>query len=248
MSSLDGLDKLFFELASESRLGILLELQAKDLKMQEVARKVNLTHTEAFRQLQRLSEALLIQKQPDGSYSITQNGRLLLEFSNSFRFVQRFKRSLLTRDLQRLPYQFINRVGELSEATLSTDTNEMINSAERLIGGAEKFLWLMAQRPLTGLSVKTGEAVNKEVAVRLIVDAANAKFYENAPATKSFEMRIVPAVPAVMLVSEKAAGISLPSLDNRGDNAVFYGESQKIVNWACDLFLYFWQQGKQFSH
>ena len=32
MDDQEGLDKLFFELASESRLGILLELQKKDHK------------------------------------------------------------------------------------------------------------------------------------------------------------------------------------------------------------------------
>ena len=87
MGDQEGLDKLFFELASESRLGILFELQTKNLKMQEVAQKLGLTHTEVFRQLQRLSEAMLIQKQPDGAYAITQNGKLLLEFSHSFEFV-----------------------------------------------------------------------------------------------------------------------------------------------------------------
>ena len=87
MDDQDGLDKLFFELASESRLGILFELQTKNLKMQEVAQKLSLTHTEVFRQLQRLSEALLIQKKPEGTYAITQNGKLLLELSRSFEFV-----------------------------------------------------------------------------------------------------------------------------------------------------------------
>lgn len=67
----DGLDKLLFELASESRLGILDTLQSRSLRMQEVARTLDLASTDAFRQLQRLSDALLISKQPDGSYTIT---------------------------------------------------------------------------------------------------------------------------------------------------------------------------------
>jgi len=53
-----GLEKLFFELASESRLGILTELQKHDAKMPEIARKLDLTNTETFRQLQRLNEAI----------------------------------------------------------------------------------------------------------------------------------------------------------------------------------------------
>jgi len=152
MDDQEGLDKLFFELASESRLGILFELQTKNLKMQEVAQKLSLTHTEVFRQLQRLSEALLIEKMPEGTYAITQNGKLLLELSRSFEFVLRFRRSLLSRDFERIPYQFINRLGELSQAKLSMDTNEMINDAEQLILGAEKYLWVIGQRPLSSLN------------------------------------------------------------------------------------------------
>ena len=70
-----GLEKLFFELASESRLSILLELQGENLKMQEIARRLNVTPTEAFRQLERLSAARLVQRQPDGTFALSEYGK-----------------------------------------------------------------------------------------------------------------------------------------------------------------------------
>ena len=57
---LEGLDRLFFELASESRLSILCTLQAGGVRMQEIAKRLNMTDTETSRQLLRLSEASLI--------------------------------------------------------------------------------------------------------------------------------------------------------------------------------------------
>jgi hypothetical protein len=47
MENQEGIEKLFFELASESRLGILRKLMEKDWKMNEdeVARKLDLTTT-----------------------------------------------------------------------------------------------------------------------------------------------------------------------------------------------------------
>ena len=62
MGEESGLDKLFFELASESRLNILRELKKENLKMQEIARRLDVTPTEAFRQLERLTAALLVQR------------------------------------------------------------------------------------------------------------------------------------------------------------------------------------------
>ena len=245
MDDQDGLDKLFFELASESRLGILFELQTKNLKMQEVAQKLSLTHTEVFRQLQRLSEALLIQKKPEGTYAITQNGKLLLELSSSFEFVSRFRQSLLSRDLERIPYQFINRLGELSQAKLSMDTNEMINNAEQLIIGAEKYLWLIGQRPLSSLNQKADEISQKGVQVKLLFDENSRKFYDNIPEKRNFEKRVVPTIPAIMLINEKMAGINILPTDKRGDSMVLYGSDPKLLKWADDLFLYFWEQGKR---
>jgi predicted transcriptional regulator len=92
----EGVEKLFFELASESRLGILRKLMEKDWKMNEVARKLDLTTTETFRQLQRLSEGLLVEKQPEGTYSITEYGRLVLQLSSSLEFVSKHKQYFKT--------------------------------------------------------------------------------------------------------------------------------------------------------
>ena len=241
-----GIDKLFFELASESRLGILFELQKKSLKMQEVAQKLSLTHTEVFRQLQRLSEALLIQKQLDGSYAITQNGKLLLRFAYGFEFVSKFKKLLLTRDIERIPYQFINRLGELSQATLSTNSIEMVNSAEQLITGAEKYLWIIGERPLSFLAAKVTEKVQKGLSMRMLFDESCRKFYENLPEVKGIiEKRVIPRIPAILIINENCAGINMLSMDERADNAIFFGRDQALLKWANDLFVYYWEQGKR---
>jgi predicted transcriptional regulator len=95
----EGIEKLFFELASESRLSILRELQTENLKMQEIARRLDVTATEAFRQLERLSAALLVQKQPEGTFAITQYGKLVLQLSSSLDFAFKHKEYFLTHDV-----------------------------------------------------------------------------------------------------------------------------------------------------
>src|SRR3989304_5882919 len=135
----EGIEKLFFELASESRLGILRELQKENLKMPEIARRLDVTATEAFRQLQRLSEALLVQKQPDGAFAITQYGKLVLQLSSSLEFISKYKDYFSTHDVMRLPIQFVNRLGELSHVNLCTDTIETLNKAEQAFIEAEQY-------------------------------------------------------------------------------------------------------------
>jgi predicted transcriptional regulator len=242
----EGVDRVFYELASESRLSILRELLTKNYKMQELARKLDLTDTEAFRQMQRLSEALLIQKQPDGTYSITQYGKLLMQFSRSFEFAHKFRQCLLTRDIWRLPTPFINRLGELTEVTLNTDSLEMINNIELLISNSTKYLWIIGEKPLNFLDAKIGKQIQEGLTIRLIFDETKRKFFENIPETKGiFEKKVIPIIPATLVLNEKFAGVNLLSIDGREDNAVFYGKDPAFLRWATDLFLYYWEQGKR---
>ncbi len=96
-----GLAKLFFELASESRLCILRELQKENLKMQEIARRLDVTPTEAFRQLERLSAGSLVQRQPDGTFALAEYGKLVLQISTSLDFISKHKEYFSTHDLMR---------------------------------------------------------------------------------------------------------------------------------------------------
>jgi len=243
----EGLDRVFYELASESRLGILRELLTKNFKMQEVARKLGLTDTEAFRQLQRLSEALLIQRLPDGAYSITQYGKLLMLFSRSFIFASNFKKCLMTRDIWRLPEPFIERFGELSAASLNTDTIEMLNAAELLVTNVEKHLWVMSDRPMKLMDSQIIEHYQKNpFTVKIIFAESSLSHWQNVPEIKGvLEKRYVPVIPASMVISEKYAGINLFSVDGRADSAIFYGKDSVFLKWATDLFLYYWEQGKR---
>ena len=109
MENDEGVEKLFFELASESRLSILRELRKENLKMQEIARRLDVTATEAFRQLERLSVALLVQRQPDGTFAISQYGKLVLQLASSLEFISKHKEYFSTHDVMRLPSQFVSR-------------------------------------------------------------------------------------------------------------------------------------------
>ena len=112
------IERLFYELASESRLSILEELKEKNWKMSELARKLDLTTTETFRQLQRLGEASLAKKQPEGTYAITEYGKLVLEFALPLEFLLKNKQFFMTHDVRCLPHKFIMRLDVLSKATV----------------------------------------------------------------------------------------------------------------------------------
>ena len=146
MEKSKGIEKLFFDLASESRLGIIRELKERNLKNNELGGKLDLTATEAFRQLQRLTEALIVQKNPDGTYAITSYGKLTLKLLQSIEFTFEHKAYFLNHDVWRLPYQFVNRIGELSRSRLSMDAIENMNRVGHMFNEAEKHAWAVGEK------------------------------------------------------------------------------------------------------
>ena len=251
MENEEGIEKLFFELASESRLGILCKLNEKNLKMKDIARKLDLTTTETFRQLQRLSEALLVQKHPEGTYAITQYGKLVLHLSSSLEFVSKHKEYFSTHDIWRLPYQFVNRIGELSQTTLIMDRINCMQMAEKVFREAEQFTWGMLEgSSLEAIAPIFYEQIRKGVKFKDIFPESDLPAYRTwSEKCRNLEWRClaVSDIPAIIMVTEKEATLSLRFNGGRMDYlAGFFGKDPAFLNWVKDLFLYYWEKGNRF--
>lgn len=238
MENQEGIERLFYELASESRLGILRELREKNWKMNDVARKLDLTTTETFRQLQRLSETLLVQKQPDGTYVVTQYGKLVLELSSPLEFVLKHKEYFLAHDVWRLPYQFVKRLGELSQTKLIIGMMESTAKSSQIIGEAKRYMWGISPEPLLQSFDALAAQIPKGVEYKILSPQPPAKL-------PNFENRTLSDISAIMVLTEKEAGISFRFIGGRTDYAGFYGKDPIFLNWVKDLFLFYWDKGKR---
>ena len=70
---------LLFELSSDERMGTLLRLRDEKTMLSHLAAKQNITVTETSRHLQRLNDAMLIQKNVDGLFELTKLGELVIQ-------------------------------------------------------------------------------------------------------------------------------------------------------------------------
>lgn len=246
MESRDKVDKLFLELSSESRLDILRELEAKELRMGELARRLTLTATEATRQLKRLTEASLIQRLPEGAYTITPYGRLVQGLFPSLDFVFRHKDYFATRDLSRFPYPFVDRIGELDQGTLRLETMENIVTGEQMMGRVREYLWALVPGPGSELLAPTVyEQRRKGVEFRFAIPIGLLPTVASPPkAELDLDVRGLPEIPAILVVTEEEAFVSFPPIGGRWDYAGFFGEDPRFLQWTKDVFLHFWGRGK----
>ncbi len=247
VESEDGVERLFFDLASEIRLGILRKLQAGNLRMPELTRQLDLTATETFRQLQRLGEAKLVQKQVDGSYSITQFGNLTLSIASSMEFIYKNKQYFLEHDVWQLPLPFLNRIGELSNSVFISEMAAIMNAMERIIGEAQSFVWIMTDQFLDSHSRILTERRQEGVHFRSLL---HEKLYDNERATQLYkgqivERRFLPKIAAVLIITEKEAAIALPLVGGKADPTGFVGTNPVFLKWASDLYFHYWEQGKR---
>jgi len=246
LGNTEGIEQLLFDLASESRLGILKELSRNSLKMADVARKLDLTATENFRQLQRLSEAKLIQKNPDGEYTLTEYGKLTLHLLPALEVAYRNKEYLNTHNLWRLPDQFVNRIGELTAATLNMDMIDNVNKAARLVGEAEKYVWGMGDRALESIGPIMAKRITSGVKFKFIFhESMLAQYGPALQEVQSVEKRTLNQIPARIFCTEKAAALGLQTMEGRIDFTCFFGSDPVFVSWVKDLFSYYWDKAQR---
>jgi predicted transcriptional regulator len=240
----EGIERLFFELASESRLSILREINGHKGKMREIARKLNLSTTDTFRQLQRLSDALLVQKQNDGNYGITQYGIFVLRHSDNLEFLFRHRTFFSSHDFTRLPSQFLDRIGELSRAEFSSDTMASINVVQRIIREADQYMWTgAAEQPLSIRHILV-ESIPRGVKYKFLFPNRYITAALTFPGMeRAVEWRAIEDIPVNLVISEKEAGISFCLPNGKTDYVGFFGEDPTFMNLVKDVFEYYWAKG-----
>ncbi len=239
----------------------------KNLRMQEIARKLNLTDTETCRQLQRLSEGRLIQKQPDGTYSVTPYGKLELQLTSAQDFVHRNRDYFLEHDVFSLPYEFVNRLGELSNGEFSKDTLATLNRVRQMVYEAEEYIWVIAEQVDTSHVQMTNEKISEGLKLKFImpknfvqtakftpemllcprckklIDQDESKFKEKG--CGYCERRQLERICLSLFMNEKGSCVLLRRIGDVMDYAAFFGVDEKFRKWGRDVFMYYWERAER---
>ena len=236
---------LHLQLASADRIRILSEVQKEELHVSEVAKRLSMTATETLRQFQRLSEAGFLEKEPDGKYRLTNYGKLALDMSSPLDFISRHKDYFKDHDAFFLPTEFRARLGELSKCEFVPTTVETINKVTRMFSGAEKHVdtvivgtesIIEILRPRLADGVKIRWLMHEGFKARA---PAVLRAWKQLP-----EIRWTPSVPGHIVVTDRAALLTLRGTDGTMTYQCFYGEDASSLRWVNDLFTYEFERAK----
>ncbi|XHH09120.1 MAG: helix-turn-helix transcriptional regulator [Candidatus Bathyarchaeia archaeon] len=236
-------DKLFFELASESRLSILRLLQKETLKMQEIARRLNVTATEVFRQLERLSTAGLVKRQPDGAFTISDYGKLVLQASSTLDFISTHRDYFSSHNVMLLPAQFVNRLGELSGAKLSLDTIANLNRAEQAYVKAKSFGFGIAEGTIPEhMAPKMEQKMLEGLKFKFLVPQNRLPKPEEPIKTANVGICGITELPLILVLTEEFGCVCFLQSDGKVDYSGFFWDDATFLGWVRDVFNYYWDK------
>ncbi len=240
---MESLTDLLFELSSDDRLKILLELEKSPKNLTRIAKNLDFTAQETSRNVARLLKTSLITRNPDGNYILTTYGGTSLKLLSSYEFLSENRKYFLTHDPSELPYHFLNRLGELTESSFEGDfvTNYVIEG--EMAKRVEKFAYSMAQQFNVNALPTVVEKLKLGVEFRSIFPETIVPPPGFRPAI-GVERRLLPKVPINITITEKKAMFGLPTLHGRIFDGNFISEDPKFLKWCLDLFNYYWDQAK----
>jgi predicted transcriptional regulator len=240
------ISKVLFELASNRRASILFEVEKRAVKMRQIAKSLDMTVTEAFRHLQRLSDAKLLEKKVDGTYAITSLGSLATVFLSSFNFILKNSDYFLEHDVFCLPYEFVNRLGELSAGEFCGDTLDTTNWARKMVYEADEYIWAMAERSESSHTPVANEKVSKGLKLKFLMQKDLAKIVKFDPQVEHLkERRYNDRICATLLINEKESAVHLRRHNGKMDYIGFFGTDEKFRKWTRDLFMFCWEKSKR---
>ncbi|MGH9965366.1 MAG: helix-turn-helix domain-containing protein [Nitrososphaeraceae archaeon] len=133
-------------MASETRCSILISLANKPAKLSSLARGLNITAQEAFRNINRLAEAGLVKKWGRGdvinithnnsTFHLTEVGRLLIKEIPYFVVLRKHQEFLKEHTFKDIPDKFVQRMGVLQNCEAVRNVTVVFEKLKKLESGA----------------------------------------------------------------------------------------------------------------
>lgn len=249
---------LFMELASETRFAILTSLGSRPARLSALARELDTTVQDVFRNLNRMAKEGLVKK-ADGEFFITEYGAMVVRQVPYFSFLRNHRKFFAAHAFSGsgIPESFLLRAGELAECTIVESATAVFQRLKKLESSASSSLKAMVSqawpeegeifidRSKNRVSVQTIVGHNT-VMPRDVIETVAGEL-EKLVSEGLFGSRMVEKVVAGVYVADgERAGLMFPRIDGEVDmGSLFVSEDEKFCKWCSDLFDHYWVGAKR---
>lgn len=253
---MERLYELHFELSNEDRVSILQLLKERPEKLTHISKEIQISNQQCIRHLNRLVEAGMVTKTVEGLYRLTPFGEISLKLNRGFSFIAQNRDYFLTHTLDKLPDQFVARVGDLTESWTTPDVMVSIGEFESIIREAEEFLWVIIDQRTPSVRPLIARAVERGVVIRSLslikrenygraqrdLDEADERIILNSFRDEQAVAGDLEDSGIYLYMSEKAVFVAFPSEDGSFDYLGFSSTDNRAISLCVDLFNYYWDR------
>jgi predicted transcriptional regulator len=219
-----------------------------------IAKELDATVPEVFRNFERLARADLITKNSDGDYAITTFGKIVCSQMTLNQFLSSNKKYLKNHDFGDLPQKFLQRMGALSEGQQIKGFVKVMEKWREIYQNADKYIEnILYEVPYTQdfihplvkklesnvklRSILSESAILPKDRKQVIDKQGIKKLLENG----LMERKMMEIVATVVILNEKEGLVMFPNNSGEVDlGEGFYGKSSLFQEWCHDYFNYCW--------
>jgi len=248
----------FLELASEQRLAILNNLRENESKLSALAKLLDSTPPEVFRNLERLQKSSLIEKKKNGNYELGTYGKALFAILPSLEFLSAHEEYFQEHSFGDIPHKYVQRIGALANSKLVTGFTSVTETWREIFSNAEEYVYgLLVEEPI-GLiepiinKAKKGVEIHSIFSDSAIIPKSRKKILSELGVEKLIKDGIIQRkikndIKVAVILNEKEGGIMFSTIKGKPDiSKMFFGDSKLFHEWCLDYFRYSWHNAHPF--
>ena len=264
-SEYEHTEHIFFELASEHRLQILFKLHNEKTKLAKLSRDLDATMQEVHRNLNRLLEAGLIERDSSGNFSLSTFGTIIIRQISTFSFLSTYQNYFSEHIAGDMPMKFIYRIGALNKCEFINGLVAVIEKWKRMYEETEEYICsMLPQIPLELIEAILPHIKEKKIKFSYILpqnalvprkrlDLLNQAAYKDLLKGGEVERRMIDRIQVAVVLNEKQATVIFPDSKGFTDmTSMFYSNTSfdregLFHDWCLDFFRYNWYNSKSFD-
>lgn len=263
-SIFDETEEIFSSLANSQRLAILYIISENKKTLSSIAKELKITTQETHRNLNKLMNSNIIEKDFKGYFSLTVFGDMIIKNISAINFLSKHKRFFSEHNFHNIPIKFIQRIGALEKSDFLPGFVAVIEYIKRMYQNCEKYIYsILPQVPLdlihTAIPIvrERGLKFKHILPIDALIPKKSEEFLENEGYSQLLhkgiiERRMVTKTNLGIVLTEHQALVMFPLSKGLVDmNFIFCNnvsmDGGLFHEWCLDYFIEIWNNAKTFD-
>ena len=263
-SRFDETEEIFSSLANSQRLAILYIISENKKTLSSIAKELRITTQETHRNLNKLMNSNIIEKDFRGYFSLTVFGEMIIKNISAINFLSKYKKFFSEHNFHNIPIKFIQRIGALENSEFLSGFVAVIEYIKRMYQNCERYIYsILPQVPLDLIHTAIPIVRDRDLKFKHILptDALIPKKSEEFLKNEGYsqllqkgliERRMVTTINLGIVLTEKQALVMFPLSKSHVDmNFIFCNnvsmDGGLFHEWCLDYFNEIWNTAKTFD-